>query len=998
MKNLHPHILLKYILPFFFSVGVLCLSAQAPKVNIFSKVDTEVMNAWADSIFDSMTIDERIGQLFMVVADPTNNDANAQKIKGYISDVHIGGILFSKGAVTEQAKLTNRCQELSKHPLLISLDGEWGLSMRLEPTTRFPRNMMLGAIQDNDLLTEYGKEVGRQCREMGIHINFAPVMDVNVAPENPVIGMRSFGSDVANVTAKGIAYAKGLEAAGVLSVAKHFPGHGDTNDDSHHTLPVIPHDRQRLNQVELAPFVSYINAGLSGIMSGHLSVPALDPQSNSPSSLSHRIVTELLQKELGFQGICFTDALVMKGAGDSDICVESLKAGNDVLLSPANPKKEFESVKRAVNSGYIPLSLIEEKCRKILQLKYALGLHNYQPIAIRGLEARLNTPHAEFLATKLNAQAITLLKNEHESLPLKKLDNLSTASLALSDASPASFQTSMKRYLDMPLFSIAPNADATRVAEVCRRLKGYDRIILSIHSLRSRIPAELASLLSTKRVVLVYFVSPYTIGRFAEIEKQAESVVMAYENISYAQDCAGQLVFGGIGASGRLPVELPNHKPGAGLQTKKSRLAYQLPEAAGMSAAKLEKIDSIVEEGLSEKAFPGCQVLVAYKGVVVYNKAFGAFEYDGVRAVTTEDLYDIASVTKVTATVPALMMLYDNEKIKLNDSLAATLPQFAGTEIGGTSIRDLLFHQTGLPAFIPFYRMAINERSYEGNLFSNKPSDTHRVQLEKNFYARTDFKFHPHLCSPTASDRFNLRVSESIYISPLFKDSVFTKIADTPLGTKTYRYSDLNFILLGEVASAIAKQPLDKFLTERLYRPLGASRLGFCPLTRFSADSIAPTEKDDFLRKQLLVGYVDDEAAAFLGGVAGNAGLFSDANDMAKLAQMLLNDGVYGGERFISKETCRLFTQTKSPASRRGLGFDKPDMLDTKKSPVPGGLSGAVFGHTGFTGTCMWIDPDKQLIYIFLSNRVHPTRNNSKLSELNIRGRVHQAIYSTIER
>ena len=956
------------------------------------------MKAWTDSIFDSMTLDERIGQLFMVIADPTNNDANTQKMKGYISDIHIGGILFSKGTVTEQAKLTNRCQEMSKHPLLISLDGEWGLSMRLEPTTRFPRNMMLGSIQDNDLLTEYGKEVGRQCREMGIHINFAPVMDVNVAPENPVIGMRSYGSDVTNVTAKGIAYAKGLEAAGILSVAKHFPGHGDTNDDSHHTLPVIPHNRQRLNQVELAPFVSYINAGLSGIMSGHLRVPALDPQSNSPSSLSHRIVTDLLQKEFGFQGICFTDALVMKGAGSSDICVESLKAGNDILLSPANPKKEFEAVKRAVNSGYIPLSLIEEKCRKILQLKYALGLHNYQPIAIRGLEARLNTPHADFLASKLNAQAITLLKNEHESLPLKKLDKLSTASLALSDASPASFQTSMKRYLDMPLFSIAPNADATRIAEVCRRLKGYDRIILSIHSLRSRIPAELASLLSTKRVVLVYFVSPYSTVRFSEIEKQAEAVVMAYENISYAQDCAGQLVFGGIGASGRLPVELPNHPLGTGLQTKKSRLTYQPPEAAGMSAAKLAKIDSIVEEGLSERAFPGCQVLVAYKGVVVYNKAFGAFEYDGVRAVTTNDLYDIASVTKVTATVPALMMLYDNEKIKLNDSLAATLPQFSGTEIGGTNIRDLLFHQTGLPAFIPFYRMAINERSYEGNLFSNKPSDTHRVQLEKNFYARTDFKLHSHLCSPTASDQFSLRVSESIYISPLFKDSVFTKIANTPLSTKTYRYSDLNFILLGEIASVIAKQPLDKLLAEQLYRPLGASRLGFRPLEHFSADCIAPTEKDDFLRKQLLIGYVDDEAAAFLGGVAGNAGLFSDANDMAKLAQMLLNDGVYGGERFISKETCRLFTQTKSPISRRGLGFDKPDVLDTKKSPVPAGLSGAVFGHTGFTGTCMWVDPDKQLIYIFLSNRIYPTRNNSKLSELNIRGRVHQAIYSAIER
>ena len=547
----------KYILTLYLSVGTLFASSQVPRVNLFSKTDAEAMTMWVDSIFDAMTLDQRIGQLFMVVADPGTGSANLQKIKGYISDVHVGGILFSKGKAADQAKVTNQCQEWSTVPLLISLDGEWGLSMRLDQTTRFPRNMMLGALRDNDLLVEYGKEVGRQCREMGIHINFAPVMDVNVASENPVIGMRSFGSDVDNVTAKGIAYAKGLESVGILSVAKHFPGHGDTNDDSHHTLPVIPHNRQRLNQVELAPFKSYIDAGLSGIMTGHLRVPALDSLSNDASSLSYQIITKLLQEEFGFQGICVTDALVMKGAANGkDICVESLRAGNDILLSPANPQKEFDAVKSAVKSGYIPIAQIEEKCRKVLRLKYALGLNNYRPVELKGLNERLNTPRAEFLARKLNAQSLTLLKNERESLPLKKLDKLSTASLSLGDSNPSDFQVSMNRYFDMAAFSLAPDANAGQIEAVCRQLRKYDRVVVGIHSIRSRMPAELEKLLSTKLVTLVYFISPYSIGRFASVENGAESVVLAYENTPLAQDCAGQLVFGGIAAEGRLPVGL----------------------------------------------------------------------------------------------------------------------------------------------------------------------------------------------------------------------------------------------------------------------------------------------------------------------------------------------------------------------------------------------------------------------------------------------------------
>ena len=952
---------------------------------------------WADSVYQSLSPDERIGQLFMVIADPVFSNANLQKIERYISEVHIGGILFAKGKVEEQAKVTNRCQEMSKFPLLISLDGEWGLSMRLEPTTRFPRNMMLGALRDNELLELYGKEVGRQCREMGIHINFAPVLDVNVESDNPVIGMRSFGSNVDNVADKGIAYAKGLESEGVLSVAKHFPGHGNTKEDSHHTLPLVQGDRSRLEQVELSPFRSYIHAGLSGIMTGHLQVPALDSASRSATSLSYPVVTELLKEQMGFQGICFTDALVMKGASQSsDVCVEALRAGNDILLSPENPIKEFNAIKSAVRSGYISISDIEEKCLKILRLKYALGLHNYRPVELKGLTKRLNTPYAEFLARKLNELSITLIKNDNDQLPLKKLDKLSTAALSLGDASPSDFQRSMQRYLDMPAFTLPPGANATQTAAVCQALKRFDRVIIGIHSIRSRIPEELDKLLKTKLVTLVYFISPYSTGRFQTLEESALSVVMAYENTPFAQDYAGQLVFGGIAAEGRLPVDMKGYRPGAGEQTRQTRLKYQLPEDTGIMSRRLDEIDAIALEGIAEKAYPGCQVLVAYKGVVVYQKAFGSFEYNGIRPVTLTDLYDIASLTKITATVPALMMLYDRKQFKLNDPVGGSLPLFSKTEIGAVSFRNLLFHESGLPAFIPFYQMAIDTGSYEGRLFSNTPNNVHCVQLEKNYYGRTDYKFFPQLCSTDKSKNYPLQICNGLYIAPAFHDSVFNRIATTPLKAKRYLYSDLNFILLGEAASHMAKTPLNKLLDSALYLPLGASRLLYLPLTRFKADSIVPTEQDDFLRKQLLVGYVNDEAAAFLGGVAGNAGLFANANDLAKLGQMFLNGGNYGGEKFVSKETCRLFTHTKSPSSRRGLGFDKPDTSNPQKSPVPARLPGSVFGHTGFTGACLWVDPEHDLIYIFLSNRVYPKRTNTKLTQLDIRGRIHQAVYNAL--
>lgn len=958
------------------------------------------MNQWVDSIFNKMTVEEKIGQCFMITFDPVNTTANTNKVKRLIAGQKIGGLLFSKGSYSEQATFTNMAQNESKVPLFISLDGEWGLSMRLEGTTRFPKNIMLGAVTDTQLLYEYGREVGRQCREMGIQINFAPDIDVNSNPENPVIGTRSFGDDPERVAQLGIAYAQGLESMGVIAVGKHFPGHGDTREDSHNTLPTVSGDRNRLNNVELYPFQKFINAGISGIMVGHLSVPVLDNTSGLPSSLSKKIITDLLKNEMSFTGLVVTDALVMKGAGASDMCVKALLAGNDILLNPANPATEFESVRSAVESGRIPASLIDEKCKKILQYKYITGLSNRQDISVRGLNAKLNTVEADLTNRKLNESAITLLKDNQNLLPLKDLDQKQIAYISVGEASQTQFQRSLLNYEKNTTYNVTAATTAARTESILSGLKKHDVVIVGIHSTKKPNLNFIRQLTQQNKVILTFFISPYYMDDYAQIIKNSEAVVMAYENTPLAMDYAGQAIFGGIGFKGKFPVTIKNlFDNGTGLLTKQVRLKYSLPEEAGMSSYRLASIRKIVEEGISAQAYPGCQVLVVKDGVVVYNEAFGYFDYAKSRAVTVDDVYDLASVSKATATVPAVMKLYDENKIKVGDRLSSYIPELKSTDKDKITVREALFHQSGLTSFLPFYQMLIDKNSYSGTLMKYKRDYTYRLQVDENVFANKDFKFKINLVSATPKQGFTLQVAKDLYVHQSFSDSILNAIAQSTLKRQgSYQYSDLNFMLLKEAVENISKTSIDKYLYDNFYARLGASQTTYRPLSHgVELTDIAPTENDEFLRDQLLVGYVHDEAAAFSGGVAGNAGLFSDANDLAKLLQMLLNNGQYGGEKYLSEETCKFFTVTKSPQSRRGLGFDKPDLSNPSKSPTCKSAPGSVYGHTGFTGTCFWVDPDSKMIYIFLSNRVYPHRWHKKLMSLNIRPRIQQVIYDAIK-
>ena len=985
---------------FFLNLALACsfatFSATAQQQPRLARaVDQAAMQQWCDSVFDTMNTDQRIGQLFMPIVEVKQTPYHKKLLQRYVQDYHIGGILYSKGTVREQAQLTNFADSLSQLPLLISLDGEWGLAMRLTDAPRFPHNMMLGAIQNDSLIEAYGKEVGRQCRELGIQINFAPVLDINSNPRNPVIGTRAFGESIETVANKGIAYSKGIESEGVMAVGKHFPGHGDTSEDSHHTLPVLLHSHERMCNFELEPFRRYINQGFSGMLTGHLSVPSLDATA-APSSISKPIVTDLLQDSLGFSGLIFTDGLAMKGVSTQpNFLVRALLAGNDILLGPPNMPTAVTSVRRAVANGTLPLSVIEDRCYKVLQYKYILGLVANETIEVDSLLERLHTPATRVLNEQLHAEAITVLKNEHQLLPLKRLDEQSMAVVTVGSIQDDAFAKMLNQYNTHQVV----HYDAAQGVVQRNQARQNDLLIVAVATKKVADRQWVESLVRGKNYILVFFTDPYALTAYKSAIQQAKAVVLGYENSALAARAAAQLLYGGIGAKGKVSVTIPQLYPqGTGLTFDANRLGYAQPETVGLDSEILSRIDSIILAGIADEAFPGCQILVAKDQQIVYQRSFGNFDYSHNNPVTDEAIYDLASVSKALGTVSAVMRLRDQYQVKTTEQLSAYIPELCTEDKKNITIREALFHETGLPASSPFYRLTMNVDSFKVPLFKGVRDANYRLQVDKKLYAHKDAAFLPEWIATQSNDSCTLEVAKNIYNRTCFRDSVLQRIAAMELKNRGgYRYSCINFVLLRKLIENVSKKTLDVYLDEAIFSPLGANSLQYQPLKNgVPLSMIAPTEHDLFIRKQLLVGHVHDEIAAFSGGVEGNAGLFGNARDMAKVLQMLLNEGEYGGERLLSAETVRLFTMSKSPRSRRGLGYDKPDMERPEYSSAAEQAPGSLFGHTGYTGTMFWADPDNDIIYIFLTNRVYPHRWNYKLMRDNYRTRVQSVIYDAM--
>ena len=973
----------------------LTIFAKAQSNFIYDNVKNEAeCRNWVNSKMQSMTLKQKIGQLFIHTVAPYTTQQNKQNIADAVKEYGVGGLLFSGGEVVKQVELTNYAQSMADIPLMITFDGEWGLAMRLKGTPSFPRNRVLGCIQNDTLIYEYGKEVARQLKEIGVHVNFAPVADIDNNPKNPVINTRSFGSDRELVARKVMAYSRGLEDGGVLAVCKHFPGHGDTEVDSHKSLPVLPFNRARLDSVELYPFRKAIEDGVGGVMVGHLNIPALDDKA---ASISHAIVTDLLKKELGFKGLVFTDALEMKGISNNPyVSAQALEAGNDMVLAPRNLKRELDGVLKAVKDGKITEEDIDEKCRKVLTYKYAFGLYKHPSIEKSGIMSRINRAYTDDLMKRVKKSAVTVVKDSDEMLPLD-LSLSGTVVLNVSATLAETYPFFNKINKTYPVTWLHANLDSLDYLR--KKIIPAQRVVVAVYTSKvEKYRTILAELAKGKPTILVCFNSHKVLQKLEDVVAQSSAVVLAHSDEKYTQEFVAEVLLGNQKADGRLSVDLNDeYKEGSGVDIDPDRPRRYKPEEFGMDSGILSRIDSIARYGIEQGAYPGCHILVWKNGYQIYNKCFGTHTYESKREVRENDLYDLASLTKTTATLLAVMKLYDEGKISLTDKISDYVPVLKSTDKQNITIQQLLYHESGLPAYLPFYKKAIDLKSCKGGMYKKYKDANHKVKVGDALYICTNYEFLPEWISDKDTAGYTLKVADNIYVKSEFKNVILQEIAEANLKGRSYRYSCLNFMLLKEAVENITGMPMDKFLEENFYKPMGLVHTLYNPLQRYDKDEIVPTVKEDFLRKGSVHGYVHDEAAAMLGGVSGNAGLFSTAREVATIYQMLLDKGVVGDRRYLTRATCELFITMKSKNSRRGLGFDKPDADDPENGYCAPETPASVFGHTGFTGTCAWADPDNDLVFVFLCNRIYPNPCERKnLMKLKIRPAIQQTIYQAI--
>ncbi len=934
---------------------------------------------WTDSVMQAMTDEEKIAQLFMISAYSNKDEAEYRMIEQYIRKYKLGGLIMMQGTPEKQAELINRYQQASKVPLMIGFDGEWGLSMRLKNVVEYPRQMVLGAVRNDLLLYEMGREFARQMKLVGIHINFAPVVDVNINPKNPVINDRAFGEDVQNVIRKGIMYMNGLQDGGVLASAKHFPGHGDTEVDSHYDLPVIRHSRERLDSVELKPFEVLSRNGVGSMMISHLSIPAIDDTPNLPATLSPKIVKNIIRDEFEYPGLIFTDAMNMKGltkyfsSGEAEI--RALLAGNDIMLFSENVPKAIEGVLQAVKNGRISQELIDEKVKRVLWAKYWLGLNQRPVLDIRNIKDEINTPYAEYLKEKLLTDALTLVSDSKNIVPIENLASQKIAAVHIDGNLGSAFTNMLDKYAEITHFFISKNASAAEFQSLLDKLNSYTTVIAahsgllrssaSKHGLTQNSIDFLKKLNTDKHVINVFFGIPYVLNFLPDFP----TVLIAYTNEDASQSAAAQAIFGGINITGKLPVRAGNYPVNFGIvRAGGVRLKYTSPLSFGIDPARFDAVDQMAQDAVRMGATPGCQILVAYKGAVIYEKSFGNHTYKGNEQVQNTDLYDIASITKVAGTVPVLMMMGEEGKFDISKKLSDYLPETRGNK-GSLVLRDILTHQSGLPAWIPFYKETLGQ----------------------------DKKPKPNLYSSSYSEKFSVKVANNLFMDHHYMDTIYQIIQDEPLKSKTYRYSDLGYYYTKKIIENNYKKSLDRVVDSLVWKRLGGNYTMYNPLDKdVSLKHIAPTEEDGYFRMQKIHGYVHDQGAAMLGGVAGHAGLFSNANDLAKYFQMLLNKGTYGGEQFFTPKTVEAFTRQVNKNNRRALAFDRKVGEKSGGGPACTCVSESSFGHTGFTGTIAWADPEEEIIFIFLSNRTYPDSENRLLIRQNTRTDIQGIVYEIL--
>ena len=952
---------------------------------------TAARNRWVDSVYNKLTQEERIGQLFMAAAYSGGKNYNEELVTKLIADHQVGGLIFMQGGPVRQAVQTNRYQKMAQVPLLISMDAEWGLGMRLDSVKSFPRQMMLGATRDTNLVYNMGAAIAAQCRRIGVNIAFAPDVDVNNNAANPVINSRSFGEDKTSVARMGVAYMRGLQKNGIIACAKHFPGHGDTNVDSHKDLPLITKSVPQLDSLELYPFKQLISAGVQSVMVAHLDVPALDSAEHMPATLSANTVTHLLKEKLGFRGLVITDALNMQGvtkyfpAGEADL--RAFEAGNDILLFPQDVPAAIAKIKVAIDAGVIPQSALFTSVKKILTAKYVAGLSSWKNIDTTHITDDLNQS-VEPLRMQVAKAAITLVRDDNQVLK-KMNENMRIGYVGVNV--PAGKSTTLYDALEDEFDNIKSEwlpkgSPADTVQKILDGLSKYSVNIIAVHNLNFA-PANnyglgdeaitfLQQAACRNNVMVVLAGNAYAMQYFCG----GNSVMVGYEDDSLTELAMADVLLKNTKAKGRLPVtacvngqSVCPAPPRAPVVLKEPsnelRKVFFPAEAGVVDPTALDKLDIFMARTIADGVFPGCRVMAAKNGKVFYDKAFGYMRYDKKQAVDTGTLYDMASCTKVLSTTLCVMHLYEIGKLNLDKTIGDYLPQARGTNKASLRIRDILLHQAGLKGWIPFYKETVDEDGKRlSRLYRSSPVKGFGIQVAKDMFLRSDYID---------------TMWQEIYASPL--DNAGKMV-----------YSDLDFYFLSAIVHEITGKTIDKYVDEEFYKPMGLKRITYNPISKFDTLQIAPTELDLNFRQQVLLGYVHDPGAAMLGGVGGHAGVFASAHDVAAIFQMLLNKGVYGSKRYFKAATVDLFTAYNSKISHRGLGFDKPLTDEDNGGPAGDRCSGLAFGHQGFTGTCVWADPATGIVFTFLSNRVYPSGSNVKINKLNVRTTAQDYIYEAM--
>ena len=950
---------------------------------------------WVDDTYNSLKEEERIGQLFMVAAysgGPNYNDAD---ITTLINNHQVGGLIFMQGGPARQAILTNKYQSLANVPLLLAMDAEWGLGMRLDSVGNFPKQMMLGATRDTEMAYAVGVAIGKQCKRMGVHIDFAPVVDVNNNPGNPVINVRSYGEDKTRVAKMAIAYMNGLQSQGIIACAKHFPGHGDTDVDSHKDLPVISKSMAQLENLELYPFKEMIEAGVKSMMVAHLEVPALESEAHVPTTLSKNTITNLLKKKMGFKGLIFTDALNMKGVtkyyGPGEVALRAFMAGNDMLLIPEDVPAGIAKIKAALEKGEITEEHLENSVKKILAAKYDMGLTNVKRInpeySVQDLNGAITV-----LRTRVSNKAITLIADKNKVLDKIAAENTTIGYVGVNaDKTTRLYEDLQSAFQDMKadwLPKGSPVADATAILNSIAK---NDATIVAIHNtgiyplssgnygLDEHQVDFLSKAAKLKNVMIVQMGNPYLLGKMCDVK----SAIVAYEDDTISESAVARALLGDKNIIGMLPVspcasmKAPANnfvvsqtvKPKPAAHVKQLAKTDFTQDAGVVNPDILDKLNMFIQRSIVDGAFPGCRVLASKDGKIFYDKSFGYYDYHKNKAVDDNTLYDVASVTKVLATTLAVMRLYETGKLDLNKTLGDYLAWTKGSNKAGLHIKDMLMHQAGLKSWIPFYKETLDASG----------------ELRSDLYKKQ------------SSNRYGIEVAKDLYLRNDYVDTVWDRILTSPLENKgKYVYSDLDFYFLAAVVEKITGKTIDKYVDEQFYKPMGLKNITYLPLKKFSTADIAPTENDMSFRHQLIQGYVHDPGAAMFGGVAGHAGIFATAGDVAAIFQMLLNKGNYNGRDYFKKGTVELFTAYRSSISRRGYGFDKPSADKDDGGPASAYCSGATFGHQGFTGTCVWADPGTGVVFVFLSNRVNPSADNNKINHLSVRTVAQDYIYQSL--